>query len=237
LRIVIQGVFQVHESQILEKLLRHIIKQQVSTELTVISEKNGVEKSLNILTEIVKPGMFRTFDSLPQNEMLTLLEKSDVFLLISAFDGMENSLVEAMGRGCIPIVMQTDQLANICNNMICDGDNGFTVPAGDIESIAKRIKLLQHDIGLRQKMLFDAYDTAFYGNYSTVEMCRDYIEVFKHALDVLNRGTFKRLKGGLQHPPPMIDGVSIFPANLLYEKKNIGRFPELKDYEQFKQTK
>jgi len=77
-----------------------------------------------------------------------LLAAADVFLLTSLWEGLPRSLVEAMGSGLPCACYAVDGV----RDLIRDGENAFSAPAGDWESLAARVTDLLSDPGLRRKV-------------------------------------------------------------------------------------
>jgi glycosyltransferase involved in cell wall biosynthesis len=78
----------------------------------------------------------------PNGEVMRILGESDVFILPSSFEGFPLSVLEAMARGCVPIV--TDIRSGI-PELIADGENGFVVPVGSADAFAGRVAILAAD--------------------------------------------------------------------------------------------
>ena len=153
--------------------------------------------------------------------------------MASKFDGVQNRLAEAMGRGCIPVVIDGECAMH---QLIKDGQNGFILPAADMEALADRLILLQRDVSRRHTMSLNAHDTASSIVYPCAEMIDDYIEVFSFVIDQIHRGAFERPSGVLQPPPAEVNGVGIFSAELSYKVEGVGLFPtQSPDYREFKE--
>ena len=77
-----------------------------------------------------------------QAKPLSIYQAADLFLLSSDFEGMPNALLEAMtvGLPCISTDCRTGP-----KDMIRDGENGFLVPVGDTEAMARRLLQLIRD--------------------------------------------------------------------------------------------
>ena len=86
-------------------------------------------------------GCVRFLGRVPHDEMPGLLAQADIFVSTSSCDGASVSLLEAMGSGAFPIV--ADIAAN--REWINDGKNGFLVPIGETETLAKRIVQAIHN--------------------------------------------------------------------------------------------
>jgi glycosyltransferase involved in cell wall biosynthesis len=79
--------------------------------------------------QVVFPG------PLPYSQVPALLDHHDVFLLASNAEGLPLSLLEAMGRGLVPVV--SDLESGIRD--VVDAGNGILVPVNDIEGYARAI--------------------------------------------------------------------------------------------------
>lgn len=80
-------------------------------------------------------------------QLFNELSKASIFALSSRFEGMPNALAEAMGLGLA--VVSTDCLTGP-RELIDDKKDGFLVPVGDIEELAKALKRLMDDESLRK---------------------------------------------------------------------------------------
>jgi glycosyltransferase involved in cell wall biosynthesis len=75
-----------------------------------------------------------------------LVQHADVFVLPSELEGLSTGLLEAMAaRRCIIASALPENLEAL-------GDTGMTFPAGDIEELAKALRLVLADAPLRQHM-------------------------------------------------------------------------------------
>jgi len=77
-----------------------------------------------------------------------LLAATDVSVLTSHYEGLANSLLEAMAVGK-PIV--TTGYAG-ADELVTDGHEGFITPMGDADAMARRIRELLQDPSLRQRL-------------------------------------------------------------------------------------
>jgi len=75
-------------------------------------------------------------------------KKADIYLSTSIYEGMPNSIMEAMSFG-LPIVA-TD--AGDTSYLVKDGYNGYVCPIGDHKQLAEKLKLLIDNYELRRKM-------------------------------------------------------------------------------------
>lgn len=75
---------------------------------------------------------------LPHSEMPDYLACGDVYISFSSYDGIPNSLLEAMACGLVPIVGELPQL----HEWIEEGQTGYFIPQNDVEKLAHAIKRL-----------------------------------------------------------------------------------------------
>jgi glycosyltransferase involved in cell wall biosynthesis len=66
------------------------------------------------------------------------LRAMDIFVLPSLSEALSNSLMEAMGCGCCPVVSDTGGNPEL----VQDGETGLLFPVGDAEALAARLALL-----------------------------------------------------------------------------------------------
>lgn len=81
----------------------------------------------------------------------------DVFLVLSESENERMRLLEAMGRGCVPVVTRgTGTLANFVN----DGEDGYVLPDGDVRGFTTRLGALQQNPVLRRSLSVRAFVSA-----------------------------------------------------------------------------
>jgi len=83
-----------------------------------------------------------------RQDVAEVMSTFDVFVLPSLNEGMGRVLVEAMALGK-PIV--ASDIGGI-PNLVVNGENGYLVPVGDVETLAVKIITLLDDPGKREKM-------------------------------------------------------------------------------------
>lgn len=107
------------------------------------------------------------------NDMKTMLSSIDLYILSSNFEGMPNSLMEAMAAG-VPSI-STDCPTGPAD-IITDGENGFLVPVDDSISMEKAIKKMMNS----NMDLIAKNGRAFVKkNYSPEKIVRKLIDICK----------------------------------------------------------
>ena len=84
------------------------------------------------------------------SQPLQILAESEIFALSSNYEGMPNSLIEAMCMGCACVA--TDSPAYGARELIKDGKNGLLVKVGDESAFAEALYLLMKDDNKRKEL-------------------------------------------------------------------------------------
>jgi glycosyltransferase involved in cell wall biosynthesis len=158
---------------------------------------------------MVERGQVRFAGRRHNTELLKELEHQQVFLLTSEYEGVSIGLLEAMSRGCVPVVSDLPSQSLLVQN----GVNGFTSHVGDIDSFVDHLRILARDAIKRKGMSEAAFRTIVSGGYDTDSMVREYRELFERIELMGQRKHFTRPRERLSPPPRAVAGVNILPAD------------------------
>lgn len=81
--------------------------------------------------------------------------RASVFCMTSAYEGFPMVLVEAMSFGCVPVAFDSFESLH---DIVSDGENGFVVPAFDVEKYADALMKLMSDDALRERLALAAHN-------------------------------------------------------------------------------
>ena len=234
LTLIYPGAIKQHQKRVLDlpKIMRATVALGVPVVMTVAGGGPDEDKLKAASQDLVERGLMRFLGVVDHSRVLKLVEEHDVFIMTSEFEGMPNALLEAMGRGCVPLV--TDMESAI-PELIQDGRCGFIVPVEAIELFAERLKLLHSNADMRRAMALKAYEAVSNPKFGVRTMIQSYINLMERVFREAQSGVYKRPQGVLNHPPAQVAGVSLFPTKLAYEQDDVGRFPaRFPDYREFK---
>ncbi len=109
-------------------------------------------------------------------EVVKLLGEVDALLMTSDFEGLPVVLLEAMSRGCIPVVSLTESgIGEVVN----DGENGFLLSIGDINGFVAALWKLSVDAELKLRLSQAAFDRIRLGRFTLERAAADYRKLFE----------------------------------------------------------
>jgi glycosyltransferase involved in cell wall biosynthesis len=201
IRVVYTGRLVQQQKRVLDlpRIIAALAEQQVPVELTIVGDGAERWRLGEMCSELGVSDSVQFFGMLSNRQVLRVLEQSDVFILPSEFEGLPVSLLEAMARGCIPVV------ADICSGvpeLVQDGINGYRLPVGNIRGFAERLALLQRDPELRQELASRAHHTVWTGGFRLDDMAQSYLALFERVREQVRTGFYCRPPGPITPPAP-----------------------------------
>lgn len=124
----------------------------------------------------------------PSNNLEVEIPKGEVYAYSSDYEGMPNSLLEAMAMG-MPVV-STDCPCGGPRTVIRDGENGFLIPVGDEDALADRICRLIEDKELARSFGEKAKEIEKVASVEAIyEQWKEYLEgICAESADLYRKG-------------------------------------------------
>lgn len=177
-------------------LVRALAQRKFSFELQIIGD--GPERNV-LQTAFAKEGLagyVKFLGWLSPVRVREELRTLEVFVLLSDYEGLPVALLEAMAHGAVPVVTRTES-GN--TQLVSDGETGYVVPVGDINTFSDRLELLA---GHRDQLIAmgrAAWQTS--QRYSLERMTDNYVEAFQ---DTMQRVSARQQRQGLNRDYPVM---------------------------------
>lgn len=147
LRLVMVARFQQPKDQpFLLKAVASLKKQNIKFFVTFIGEGPYLNEVKKVAEEL---GLREDVQFLGvRDDVDEILANQDVFVLISNWEGLPISILEAMRQG-MPVV--ASHVGGVCE-VVSHEETGFLIPRGELESLAQRLRELSENDKFRSKM-------------------------------------------------------------------------------------
>jgi glycosyltransferase involved in cell wall biosynthesis len=220
LRVVYAGRLMQAQKRVLDlpRIVTRALEQGVDMELLVAGAGDDGRQLRADCAPLVNRGVVRFLGTRPNAEVLRLFESADAMLLPSEFEGLPVSVIEAMGRGCVPVV--SDVPSGI-PKLIEDGVSGYRVRVGDVCGFARRLAILYRDPQARRAMGLAAHRAVLRGGYRVEDMARRYAELFERVDAEARSGAYRRRHGPIVPRPGLYSDA--WKARLPGPVRAIGR--------------
>ncbi len=190
LRIVWTGRVEQIQKNVLAipNVVRELDAAGVRYVLTLIGDGRERMSLRASLRAHLEDGRVRMPGRLSQAAVRQELRSSDVFLLVSFFEGLPVAMLEAMAYGCVPVAGDIDSGVP---ELIEQGVSGFRVPVHDPAAFAASVRRLADDPDLLQSMSRAASELVF-ARYGSERMVDDYAEVLAEVWREITRDIYRR---------------------------------------------
>lgn len=148
LRLIYTGRLVEYQKRVLDfiELAKNLDRLKVPYQLTLIGEFSSRENAKELFETRAKAhladGRIRLPGRMTRTAIMKELTGHDVFLLLSDFEGLPLSLIEAMAAGCVPVV---SEMESGIPEVITSGANGFIVCGRDYKKWAAVLRKMWKD--------------------------------------------------------------------------------------------
>ena len=172
--VVTAGRLQKQKNQ---SMLIYAMKEVHKVHPEIRTKIYGEGAEYNNLEKLIKENRLENVIELcgRSEDMRSVYEQADIFVLTSDFEGMPNALMEAMAMGlpCVSTDCPTGP-----KDLIRDTQNGMLIPVGNVEKLEQSLLMLYEDDENRKKMGTNAQND-MKENYTTSAV----VELLCHELD------------------------------------------------------
>ena len=187
LRIVYTGRIQEQQKRIFDfvTLAEMLHDRNVPFEMTLIGDGDDLSE----LRKRMQPFIDRKQVWLPgrmtTGEIRQQLMRHHVFCLVSEFEGLPLSMLEAMAVECVPVV---HKIESGVSEILTHGDNALLSPRKDIAAMADNLVELHEDVVLRKSLARRARMTLFRYRLTVEQMAGSYAKLFEELHQEIDTG-------------------------------------------------
>jgi glycosyltransferase involved in cell wall biosynthesis len=191
LHIVYAGRFKNHQKRIFDyaKVARQLVAADVNFTMTMIGDGDDFDQFRSEAADLLAMNVLRLPGRVSSAAIRDILRTGDVMMLLSDFEGLPLSMLEAMALGCIPIVWNIESGVS---EVINSGVNGFSVEKFDFAALVQLLATLQkqrRDVASMSRAVVNSFAEQ---NLDVGSMVDKYAALFGELLDQLERGTEPR---------------------------------------------
>ncbi len=171
IKIIMIARFSLQKDHVLLlKALSTLMDIEWSLELIGSGSKVSVIKSMVVEFGLEK----RVHFSGEVSDIMERMSKSQIYVLTSFWEGLPRSIIEAMRAGLPVVASRVGGVAEL----ISDGENGFLIEPGDVNTLIKRLQQLLGNPELRIRM-GKAGRQRYVENFRFEQMVQKTIEVYR----------------------------------------------------------
>ena len=150
LRILYAGRFTDYQKRISDvaDAMRLVVRQIPGTRGVLVGDGCDAARVREILRSELADGLVELTGALTPEQTRTKMCDADIFLLLSDFEGLPVALLEAMGRGLIPIVCR---IRSGVSELVEDGRTGLVVD-DRAQGVVNAVRTLAGDIAMRRTL-------------------------------------------------------------------------------------
>jgi glycosyltransferase involved in cell wall biosynthesis len=214
LQVAYCGRISFHQKRVqdLAEIINHCHEEKLPVKFHIAGSGPDEKEFFSRIAASLAAGNVSRLGFLPNADVLKLLSQSDVLLMTSDFEGLPVVLLEAMSRGCVPVVTRTD---SGMGEVVQDGKNGFLLPVGDVAGFVERLTKLSADPGKLRKLQRAAFERIRNGGFTLERAAADYKKLFESLMQ--NESRWAAPRGG--HP--------IIPPQYHIHRRIFGRLKKL----------
>lgn len=157
-RLVYAGRFEVFQKRIFDycRLADALEEASIPFHMTLAGAGSQLEAVRQRLAIHIAAGRVQVPGRLEHAKVISLLQRSHLFLMLSDFEGLPISMIEALQNGCVPV---TYDLKSGISEIIHDRENGLILPRGDLSAVVAGVRAFVADPALRDRLVRGALAT------------------------------------------------------------------------------
>lgn len=189
IRLVYAGRFEKRQKRIFDYcvLAEQLDAAGVDYELKLIGDGTEFPAVARRLASQIAKGRVVLPGRLEYADTITLIRNAHILLVLSDFEGLPLSLIEALQNATIPVVYE---MKSGIPNVVNDGGNGFIIPRGNVARVVRVVQDLQEDSVMLERIALNARRTPEQKSLNKDAMMASYIHIFERLLSNTNQNLF-----------------------------------------------
>lgn len=157
------------------ELAERLVELGVPFKMNIIGDGSHYDTLRSRLGGLIGAGLVNLPGRQTHTQIIETLKQSDVFVLLSDFEGLPLSMLEAMALGVIPVVRE---MKSGIPEVLENGVSGFITPRDSVIAMAKVLQQLQAQPDLRRRLSGNVLDSFVRHRLSQADMVEDYERLF-----------------------------------------------------------
>jgi glycosyltransferase involved in cell wall biosynthesis len=193
-RLIYTGRLVQHQKRVLDfiDLARSLDRTGIAYQLTLMGDFPSGENTRQLFESRAKAhladGRISLPGRVPREKVIEALGKHDLFILLSDFEGLPLSLIEAMAGGCVPVVAAME---SGIPEVITSGENGLVVSGRDYGQWASLLADLWRNAERLSLMSEKARETVR-ERFTVEHVGKQFDELFRRVAEEVCAGAHKR---------------------------------------------
>lgn len=173
---VLDSGLSLSEHNDLVSLITRLASHPSPCRFTLLGSRIAQERLSEELQPLIQCGLLAVMESCSNEDLLDALSDHHA-VLSTARDSTDlpHSLLEAIGRGCIPLLPWMSSAAGL----ITDGTNALTGAAGNLDHFVAQVRRLACDPDWRQRLEEQAFATVRNAGLGVEAMVEQYVNLFE----------------------------------------------------------
>jgi len=178
IKIIYTGRIIQFQKRILDfiQIVKLLKQENISFHLTIVGDGPEFNELKQLLRSDIDSGLVTLTGKISRKEIFKLLKEQHIFALISDFEGLPMSLLEAMSHYCIPIV---SNIQSGIQDILTDKMNSLIFPIGNYIEFVNMVKIILNDQKNNKKLAKLAFKTLKEKKLTLNKMSSEYSKIIK----------------------------------------------------------
>ena len=187
IRLVYTGRLVQQQKRILDfvELAGCLDRREIDFRLTIIGEGEDQAELTSRMQTFIARGQVRLPGRLSRADVYRELKRHHAFCLLSDYEGLPLSMLEAMATECVPVVTKIE---SGISEILTHYRNAMLSPMRNVEAMADNVQLLHDDILLRKRLGMRARTTLFRHRLTIEQMADAYARILNAIHDEIESG-------------------------------------------------